>query len=613
MDDTKYLDQMASKFYTMMKGEVLEAGLRSNRSADRVGVFQELLLEAVRESTLSCFNGRPHYFNGKIYVPLGGDSWDAFNSLIHRIADKCGLPAGDKIKLEGVKRVCRGEVSLKTFEPDNSIIVLNNGVLDLETNVLHKFNKRFKQVTQMDFDYMPDEVPYIWTEIFLNSVLDEASQRVLQEFMGAIFIDRRNVKIEKMMILYGAGSNGKSVIQSTLIGLLGEDNVKTIPVSELMSGSERKQNVASVNGKRLNYCSEIQTREFGVDADRLKALISGEPVEVRLVYVNNFTARNIPLIMANANRIPYFKDVSHGLARKLIIIPFERVIEEQNQNKQLAKELRKEYPAILNWMLAGRRRLIANGYQFAVPDKSQDLVAECQAEGSSVLQFMRYKDFQRNVLDVDREIRWVESQKLYQSYVAWCLGRDIKPETIKRFGLTLTEAGYAKKRSNEGQLYGIYQSRTERKIKEEWKRADENDLVEGMDNLAHWIGVNKQLIERMMRNNLLEGCYIKEESNKSYKFKLRESRVAVKKYLKKVRKDYDKDFNVTPELAQERKDFNKSMRDRGLPYRKAERPENIAEGIIYVTDDFNYDLDGDNYKMFVKFKNFKPQKIKANE
>lgn len=53
------------------------------------------------------------------------------------------------------------------------------------------------------------------------------------------------------------------------------------------------------------------------------------------------------------------------------------------------------------------------------------------------------------------------------------------------------------------------------------------------------------------------------------------------------------------------------MRDKGLPYRKAERPENVAEGIIYVTDDFNYDLDGDNYKMFVKFKNFKPQKIKS--
>ena len=197
-------------------------------------------------------------------------------------------------------------------------------------------------------------VPNVWTDYFLDAVLDQSAQKVLQEFMGAIFIDRRKVKIEKMLILYGAGSNGKSVIQSTLIGLLGEDNVKTLAISDLISGSERKQNIASINGKRLNYCSEIQTREFGQNADALKALISGEPFEVRLVYINNFTARNIPLLMANANRIPYIKDFSHGLSRRLIILPFERVIEEKNQNKRLAKELQKEYSGILNWILAGR-------------------------------------------------------------------------------------------------------------------------------------------------------------------------------------------------------------------------------------------------------------------
>lgn len=80
---------------------------------------------------------------------------------------------------------------------------------------LRKFNKKYKQTTQLNFDYNPDEHPYYWTEIFLDRVLpDSVSQRVLQEFMGAIFIDRRKVKLEKMLILYGAGSNGKSVIQA---------------------------------------------------------------------------------------------------------------------------------------------------------------------------------------------------------------------------------------------------------------------------------------------------------------------------------------------------------------------------------------------------------------
>lgn len=594
-----YIDKIAGEFYRLMKGDALDKGLEEKRPADRIGVFQELLIKALKRSTLCCFNGRPYYFNGKIYVQLGKDSWDAFNSLVLRIADRCGLPAGDKTKLEGVKKVCRGEVSLKQLEPDSSIIVLRNGVLDLEDNRFYKFNKRFKQVTQLDFDYNPDEQPNVWTDYFLDSVLDPQCQKVLQEFMGAIFIDRRKVKIEKMLILYGAGSNGKSVIQSTLIGLLGEENVKTLAISDLISGSERKQNIASINGKRLNYCSEIQTKEFGQNADALKALISGEPFEVRLVYINNFTARNIPLLMANANRIPYMKDFSHGLARRLIILPFENVIEEQNQNKQLAKELRKEYPAILNWILAGRQRLINNGYQFSLTQDMQEFVTDKMAESSSVLSFMKAKDYNRSILDLEHEVRWLEAQKLYYAYVAWCAQEGITPDSLKKFGTTLAEAGFAKRRTPEGNLYGVYLTNP-KPIKEEFKRKNENDLIDGMDNLAHWCGVSRQTIEKMVRCNLLEGCYTKE--GRRYWFMLDKSRKAVKKFLRKV-DGRTADGKVPAELKAARRAFNWDMKERGLPYRKAENYDPHALGIIYVTDEFNYQLDKDDYKRFIKFKN----------
>lgn len=594
-----YIDKIAGEFYRLMKGDALDKGLEEKRPADRIGVFQELLIKALKRSTLCCFNGRPYYFNGKIYVQLGKDSWDAFNSLVLRVADRCGLPPGDKTKLEGVKKVCRGEVSLKQLEPDSSIIVLRNGVLDLEDNRFYKFNKRFKQVTQLDFDYNPDEQPNVWTDYFLDSVLDTQCQKVLQEFMGAIFIDRRKVKIEKMLILYGAGSNGKSVIQSTLIGLLGEENVKTLAISDLISGSERKQNIASINGKRLNYCSEIQTKEFGQNADALKALISGEPFEVRLVYINNFTARNIPLLMANANRIPYMKDFSHGLARRLIILPFENVIEEKNQNKQLAKELRKEYPAILNWILAGRQRLINNGYQFSLTQDMQEFVTDKMAESSSVLSFMKAKDYNRSILDLEHEVRWLEAQKLYYAYVAWCAQEGMTPDSLKKFGTTLAEAGFAKRRTPEGNLYGVYLTNP-KPIKEEFKRKNENDLIDGMDNLAHWCGVSRQTIEKMVRCNLLEGCYTKE--GRRYWFMLDKCRKAVKKFLRKV-DGRTADGKVPAELKAARRAFNWDMKERGLPYRKAENYDPHALGIIYVTDEFNYQLDKDDYKRFIKFKN----------
>lgn len=598
MAERNYITKLAGQLYTRMKGEKLDEALEGKRPADRIGMFQDLLIDAIKKSTLCCFNGRPYYFGGRIYEQLGREGWDAFYSLVKAVADKCKMQPGDKTKLESVCKVCRREVSLKEMKVDNHIIVLQNGVLDVENGTFHKFNKRFKQVTQMSFDYNPDEYPFLWVDTFLNRVLpDEGYQKVLQEFMGAIFIDRDKAKIEKMLILKGAGSNGKSVVFETLKGLLGEENIKTIPLSELIGGSERKQNIASINGKRLNYCSEIQTKEFGQNVDALKALISGEPFEVRLVYINNFTARNIPLLMANANRMPYIKDWSHGLSRRIIILPFDVILDEREQNKQLSAELRKEYPGILNWILAGRQRLIANNYQFSVSQKLIDTVEEYQSESSTVLAFMKANDYHRSLLEVQKEPRWMGAEKLWHAYVKWCEQNNFTHESQKKFGMVLQEAGYAKDRKSQCVVYAVYTT-SERPIKEEFKPKNEVGQVTGIDNLAHWCHVSPQTIGKMLRNGLLEGCYLME--GRRYIFDLSDSRKAVKKFLKgDKRYTEDKD----EELKNERRRFNESMKKKGEPFRKYDKPSPHANGLIYVTDNFNYKLHKDNYTDFIKFKN----------
>lgn len=592
------LDGLAKVLYNQIKGKALDEALAGKKPADRIGMFQDLLIKALLKSTIHCFNGRPYYFDGRIYVPLGGGSWDSFYSLIKRVADRCGLSAGDKTRLEGVNKVCRRELIDKILEPDNHIIVLNNGVLDVEDGKFHNFSPKFKQVTQMDFDYKPDEYPNVWEGVFLDRVLpDKRWQRVLQEFMGAIFIDRAKAKIEEMLILKGSGSNGKSVVFETIKGLLGEDNIMTISLSELISGGDRKQNVASINGKRLNYCSEIQTQEFGNNADALKKLISGEPVVVRLVYANNFTARNIPLLMANANRMPYIKDWSHGMGRRLIIMPFDVIISEKEQNKTLARELQKEYPAILNWILAGRQSFISNGYKFHMDDDMRDIVNEYQAESSTVLQYMRFKGYNRTLLDIEREPRWLEAEKLYFAYVKWCNEQCLTVESQKKFSTVLVEAGFTKSRNREGVTYAVYPT-YERTIPTEYKPMDDKGVVDGMENLAHWLKVSRQTVEKLMRIGALEGCYYKE--GRKHKFDLADCRDAYRKFMRSVKRRKSVQ-PVSDELKAERRAFNNRMRDHKQPFRKAESPQPHSR-YIYVNDDFDYQLDKDNWERFVKFK-----------
>lgn len=593
MDSKKY-SRLVAEVFASMRGPKLAAALEYRRSSERVDAVQDLMRGAIIKSSIGYFNGAPYFFAGRMYEPM---TWNDFGNLVYDLMHRCELPNGDYSRIEGVIRVCRRAISGKVLKPDNSIVVMRNCVLDVEKRTTHKFHRKFVQVTAVDFDYNPDEYAAVWQH-FLDEVLpDESIQRVLQEFLGSIFIDRTKAKMEQMLILKGAGGNGKSVIFDTVMGLLGRENVSNFGIGALLGGSDRKKNLATINGKRLNYCSEIQTAEFGRDSDTLKALISGEPAEARPLYGDNFTAYNLPLLMANANKLPYLKDWSHGMRRRIVIIPFDRVIPEELQNKSLSRELVKDYPGIFNWLLAGRERFISNGYRLTQLKALDDVADEYQAESSTVLRYMKARGYNRYVFEPVAEPKWLESQKLYFAYAKWCVENNLSPDSITRFGNVLSDAGYMKKRLSDGCVYAVYTT-DDRPVKEEFKKSNDKGLVDGMDNLAHWVGVSRQTVEKMVRSGLLEGCYTKE--GRRYWFDIASSRSAIRKFLRNDKRK-ENVGKVPPELKAERRKFNDYMKKIGEMFRKAESPSAHANGIVYVTDDFNYQLHKGDYKDFIKF------------
>lgn len=54
------------------------------------------------------------------------------------------------------------------------------------------------------------------------------------------FVDRRVAKMETMLVLRGSGSNGKSVVFETIMGILGRENVSNFGIGALITGNERK-------------------------------------------------------------------------------------------------------------------------------------------------------------------------------------------------------------------------------------------------------------------------------------------------------------------------------------------------------------------------------------
>ena len=556
MNKVKYRN-LLSEIYRLVDKEKVGEALDLKKSSARIGVVQDTVRDAINKSSLCVFNGQPYYFAGEIYESMGDND---LGNLIYDLIKKLQLPTEDMVRIEGVIKICRRAVHAKTLRLNNAIMVFANGVFDMDKRQLYAFNRKYVQITKVDYNYDPQEHIWLW-KMFIDEVIpSEVIRKVFQEFLGSIFIERSQAKMETMMVLRGHGSNGKSVVFETIKGILGRENVSNFGIGALITGSERKKNIAFINGKRLNYCSEIQTLEIGKSSDALKSLISGEPTEARAIYGSNFTAYDIPLLMANANQMPCLRDWSWGMRRRICIIPFDVEIPKERQNKNLSRELEKEYSAIFNWILIGRDRFISNGYKLTDSKILEVVMDEYQSESSSVMSFM-YKMKYLRAYDfvVDAEPKWMGAHVLYRKYEKWCRQNNVEIENITKFGRILAEAGYRKKRLKEGVSYGIFGEAINMKIRYEQEKREKvanfevmgsvkngtmkpkgccvtEDEIQstgykkyaiGYVGLGDYFKVNESSVRRWMKSGILEGCYTKFGNGTNYVFDLESSEDAL--------------------------------------------------------------------------------------
>lgn len=443
------------ELYNGIHGRMLSKALSMSKSAERVDALQDLLRDSISKSTLGMFNGKMYYFSGAIYEEL---PFEVFGDIIYDLLKKCELPMGDFSRLESVVKVCRRRVCTKELRIDKEKVVFDNCVVDTRTREVFEFSPKHIQFVQLPYEYDALAGCVLWKK-FLDRVLpSKVYQKILQEFLGSLFVSRKLVKMETMMILYGNGSNGKSVIFDTVVGILGKESVSSFGIDELTGkGQERKRNIASINGKRLNYSSESRHMTLKGDSGTLKALISGEPIEARPMYGDNFTVDEIPHIMVNANVLPNVDDWTYGMRRRICILPFTEQISKEEQNKELSRELRDEYSAIFNWILDGRDSFARNGYKLSESLELEDFMEDYEHSFNNVTRFMKEEGFAPCLRDKhDVTPVWMKATALYKKYKTWVALNFEILEPVRAFTSKLKDAGFKTRRVSTGTEFAVY-------------------------------------------------------------------------------------------------------------------------------------------------------------
>lgn len=368
-----------------------------------------------------CKNGGFIYlYNGTHWVKLDKDT---LTNFLGKVAEKQGIQKLTARYFDFRDKLLKqffATAYLPTPEPPKNTVLLNlkNGTLEVtpEGTRLKLFSPADFLTYQLPFDYEPEAIAPMFNK-FLERVLPEQDlQNILSEFLGYVFIRTSYLKLEKALLLYGTGANGKSVVYDIVNALLGAENVTSYSLESLTDKNGYYR--AMIAGKLVNYASEINGK---LETAMFKALASGEPVEACIKYQNPFNISDYAKLVFNLNELPREIEHTNAYFRRLLIIPFNVTIPEPEQNKELAKQIiEAELSGVFNWVLQGLNRLMKQK-KFTESNTVAKAIEAYKLESDSVRGFIA--DTNYTISDTPG----IPYKELYIQYRAYCNDDGYKP------------------------------------------------------------------------------------------------------------------------------------------------------------------------------------------
>jgi putative DNA primase/helicase len=299
---------------------------------------------------------------------------------------------------------------------DRELINCGSGMLRLnpEKRELLPHDPSYFSTVQIPWKYNPDSGCSTWNHWLEERIPDQDVRDLVQEIFGYCLTDR--VNFHRFFFFYGDGGTGKSTTVNMLTRLIGEKNMVSVQMQELDNPFTRAQLV----GKRL-YCVKELTRDSLKHIGLVKAITSGDPINVERKHKDGFSYRPTGRFIMESNIRANTPDSSDGFMRRFCQVTFSKQIPRSQFDFSLEDKLALEMEGIFIWALQGLERLLARG-RFAETADSRQAAQELEMHRMSVKAF-----FECCVEIVDDKSKMLSATALMTSYHDWCEWQHVKP------------------------------------------------------------------------------------------------------------------------------------------------------------------------------------------
>lgn len=394
-----------------------------------INVFKKMVL--AKDLDLKVFSKEISFFNGKYWQNI---TEERFTSFLSNVAEKMGLTEllyehhtfGNDL----IKQFTHKNFVQFVTDSNNTCINLQNGTYKFYKGKgkLHPHNKKDNLHYVLPFDYLPEATCPIFIDYLNYCLPDEDKRKVIQEFLGYVFTPNEVCNLEKCLLLYGEGSNGKSVLYRVINELLGKENISSLSIPQLTDKQKGEYYTVNLQNKLLNYCSD--TKGAFDDTGVFKQLVSGEKVTGRHPAGRPIEFINNAKFIFNVNVLPSTPENVYGFFRRFEIIDFSVTIEEQKKDRQLpTKIIEKELSGVFNWILEGLERLLHNK-KLTDCKANNDALERYKIKSNNVLEFLSDEGYEV-CSNIEQGTVFNDLFQSYQSWISENGGHPLKKSNFK--------------------------------------------------------------------------------------------------------------------------------------------------------------------------------------